>query len=529
MNKAILRVLLIEDDPVDHQLIKLSLSKSASAFELVWAQTLESGLLKFGENTFDVVLTDLSLPDSFGLETVKKIRDYNRDVPIVVLTTLNDNDVRLIALSVGAQDYFLKDEASPHMLERAIRHAIQRQESVVENQRLLTEVETSRELLLKQKVLLKKKNRRLRKLNQTAHRFVDNVSHEFRTPLTVIKDYVSLVREGLVGEINKEQGQMLDIASIRTDELNNMVDDMLDVSKLEAGLLGAWRRPCQLSDIIECVCSPLAKKAAVKGIHFEADVDPVLPAIYCDSEKVGRVIVNLVTNAMKFCGNPGSVRLWTEERADQGEIIIGVTDNGPGIDEEGLAEIFQRFKQLKTQLDSSTKGFGLGLNIAKELVDLNFGEMSVESQVGTGTTFSFSVPLNNPSSVMTRYLDRTQRLTSSESVVALLFARIDEETADTDKEDMDAFFNFLLRTNDLLFRTGSCEWLFVLSIPCLELSEFVTRLENEWEKTNRNRPFGPLPDYQLNIEGKWKINADSEEIHRHFCRITQQPTVSTSH
>ena len=99
MNKAILRVLLIEDDPVDHQLIKLSLSKSASAFELVWAQTLESGLLKFGENTFDVVLTDLSLPDSFGLETVKKIRDYNRDVPIVVLTTLNDNDVRLIALS----------------------------------------------------------------------------------------------------------------------------------------------------------------------------------------------------------------------------------------------------------------------------------------------------------------------------------------------------------------------------------------------------------------------------------------------
>lgn len=527
MNNEILRVLLIEDDPVDHQLIKLSLSKSASAFELVWAQTLETGLLKFGESKYDVVLTDLSLPDSFGLETVKKIRAHNSDVPIVVLTTLNDNDVRLISLSVGAQDYFLKDEASPHMLERAIHHAIQRQESVVENQRLLTEVETSRELLMKQKVLLKKKNRRLRRLNKTAHRFVDNVSHEFRTPLTVIKDYVSLVREGLVGEINDEQGQMLDIASIRTDELNNMVDDMLDVSKLEVGLLGAWRRPCQLPDIIESVCSPLAKKAAVKGIHFEADVDSTLPAIYCDSEKVGRVIVNLVTNAMKFCGNPGSVRLWAEERTDQEELIIGVTDNGPGIDEEGLAEIFQRFKQLKTQLNSSTKGFGLGLNIAKELVDLNFGEMSVESQVGKGTTFSFSVPLDNSSSVMTRYLDRTQRLSNSESVVALVFARIEQDTPDTDKEDMDAFFNYLLRTNDLLFRTGTCEWLFVLSIPCLELSEFVTRLESEWEKTNRNRPFGPLPGYKLNIEGKWKIKVDSEEIHRHFCRITQQSTVST--
>lgn len=522
MNKHHTRVLLIEDDPVDHQLLKLNLSKSSSTFELVWVQTLTDGLSHLEKNQFDVILTDLSLPDSFGLGTVKRIRDFNQDVPIVILTTLDDQDIRFVALTAGAQDYFLKDEASPHMLERSIHHAIQRQESVVEIQNLLTEVESSRELLIKQKELLKKKNRRLRNLNETAHRFVDNVSHEFRTPLTVIKDYISLVREGFVGEVNEEQGRMLDIAGVRTDELNNMVDDMLDVSKLGSGLLGAWRRPCQLSDIVESVCPPLAKRAAVKDIVFDAEIDQTLPAIYCDSEKVGRVIINLVTNAIKFCGNPGVVQLWVQENPDKEEIVVGVTDNGPGIDKEGLSEIFKRFKQLKTQLDSSTKGFGLGLNIAKELVDLNFGEMTVESELGQGTTFSFTVPLNDPLSVMTRYLERIQRLGSSESAVALVCTRIDENVSDADAEDIDAFFNYVLRKNDLLFRIGSHEWLFVLSIPGLEMSNFVSRVKTEWEKTNRNRPFGPLPCIEMSVDGTWNVQADLDVIRNQVNRIMQQ-------
>ncbi|QDU10862.1 ATP-binding protein [Gimesia aquarii] len=525
MHQRHMRVLLIEDDPVDHQLIKLNLSKSRSSFELVWTQFIDDGLAQLAETKFDVVLTDLSLPDSFGLGTIKRIRDHNQDVPIVVLTTLDDEEIRFVALTAGAQDYFVKDEASPQMLERAIHHAIQRQESVVEIQHLLAEVESSHALLTKQKELLKKKNRRLRKLNETAHRFVDNVSHEFRTPLTVIKDYVSLVREGVVGQVNEEQCRMLDVAGVRTDELNNMVDDMLDVSKLGAGLLGAWRRPCQLSEIVESVCPPLAKKAAVKKITFETNIDQNLPSIYCDSEKVGRVIINLVTNAIKFCGKPGIVRLWAEENHDQSELNIGITDNGPGIDDEGVSQIFKRFKQLKTQITNSTKGFGLGLNIAKELVDLNFGEMSVESELGQGTTFSFTIPLDNPSGIMKRYLEKAQRRNNGPSVVAFVRAQIEDNISDIDTQDMDSFFNYLLRANDLLFRVGTHEWVYALSISSLEMPNFVTRVETEWGKTNRNRPFGPLPFYKLNIEGTWDVTTDSAKIYRQFNRIMQKETV----
>ncbi|MGE4003924.1 MAG: response regulator, partial [Planctomycetaceae bacterium] len=300
-----MRILLIEDDPVDQQLINRSLSQLRLSIDLVCEFSLNDGLSQLAKGKFDIVLTDLSLPDSFGLESVQRIRERDEIIPIIVLTTLDDKEVEFTSLSVGAQDYLLKDHATPHNLERAIYHAIQRQQYVVENQRLLAEVEFSRELLLDQKELLKRKNQRLRRLYKTAHRFVDNVSHEFRTPLTVIKDYVSLVREGMVGEVNAEQCRMLDIAGVRADDLNNMVDDMLDVSKLESGLLGAWRRPCRLADIVESLCPPLAKKAEVKGIAFEVAIDRSLPAVNCDAEKDGRVIIKLVTNAMKICGEPG--------------------------------------------------------------------------------------------------------------------------------------------------------------------------------------------------------------------------------
>ncbi|MBX3437618.1 MAG: hybrid sensor histidine kinase/response regulator [Planctomycetaceae bacterium] len=519
MSKQRIRILLIEDDPADHHLINRSLGQSRLAVDVVWSDDLRTALSQIAASDFHVVLTDLSLPDSCGLETVHRIRNQDRDIPIIVLTTLNDEGVEATSLSVGAQDYLSKDDASPHNLERAIVHAIWRQEVVVENQRLLAEVQSSREQLAEQKVLLKRKNRRLRRLYKTAHRFVDNVSHEFRTPLTVIKDYVALVREGVVGEVNIEQCRMLDIVGVRTDDLNNMVDDMLDVSKLESGLLGAWRRPCQLADVVEPLTLPLLKKAEVKGIVFEVDVDAALPPVYCDAEMIGRVIINLVTNAMKFCGEPGTVKLWTRADAARHEVVVGVTDNGSGIDDEGLSIIFQRFKQLKRELKTSTKGFGLGLNIAKELVDLNFGEMTVESRLGRGSTFSFTVPLNDPQNVMERYVERVRRMKHEERVVALVRTRIDAGTSAADAEDADVFFNFLLRRSDLLFRAGVHEWLFVLWVARSEAADFEARARTEWLKTNRNRPYGPIPDFELTHDGQWNVESSIDAVLNRFRRV----------
>src|SRR5690606_16188025 len=152
--------------------------------------------------------------------------------------------------------------------------------------------------------LLKRKNRRLKRLYETAHRFVDNVSHEFRTPLTVIKEYVGLVHDGVLGGLSEEQADMLEVVTDRADDLNNMVNDMLDISKLDAGMLGLWRKTCNVSDMIERVRPSLERKSHLKQVAIEFDIPETLPQVFCDDEKIGRVIVNLAINAIKFSGDP---------------------------------------------------------------------------------------------------------------------------------------------------------------------------------------------------------------------------------
>jgi signal transduction histidine kinase len=156
---------------------------------------------------------------------------------------------------------------------------------------------------------LETKYQRLARLYRTAHQFVDNVSHEFRTPLTVIKEYVSLIREGIVGPVSDEQSKMLHVVEDRADDLNTMVDDMLDVSKLESGLLGVYRQECDIAQVLRHVRPALERKAVVKGVELQWDIEPGLPSIYCDPEKAGRVLINLSINAIKFCGQPGHVRI----------------------------------------------------------------------------------------------------------------------------------------------------------------------------------------------------------------------------
>ncbi len=536
-----LRLLLVEDDPGHGYLIQKALKKASPAYHVDWTTTLTDGLDRLKLKSVDVVLTDLSLPDSAGLNAVQRIRESNDAVAIIVLTSLDDGDTEDEALRCGAQDYLIKNEATPYALERAIQHARERQQGLVATQNLLAEVEASRKLLARQQAQLKKKNQRLRRLCKTAQRFVDNVSHDFRTPLTVIKDYVSLVREGNFGEVNAEQAQMLDVATVRVDDLNTMVDDMLDVSRLEAGMLAICRRPCEISDIINYIVPSLRQKSVVKQITFGLEVPSDLPTIYCDREQVSRVIVNLMTNAMKFCGEAGNVRLSVHPVPSRGELVVAVTDNGPGIDPSNLECIFQRFKQLKVNVKQSTKGFGLGLNIAQELVALNLGQMHVESQLGRGSTFSFTVPVAESREVLRRYLAWIQKTNKKFPAVSMLSMEIDASIPPAHADDVDLFLGGLLRQNDLLWRFDARHWIVLIVANEAERGRFLERMENERDLTIRNRPGDPLPPVRITPTGTWHtaeqaraiidhLNPLSDEAESATCCFNEQPleTVSTT-
>lgn len=499
-----IRVLLIEDNPDDAQLIKFGLIKASTDFAVECVGRLSEAIERLRTQRFEAVVADLALPDSRGLETVVRIREQVSNVALVVLTCLADDDLALASLDQGAQDYLIKDRITPESLDRAIRYAIQRQRNAV-MRRLLAKLRASEQLL-------EKKNRRLATLYKTAHHAVDNVSHEFRTPLTVITEYVSLLRDGVVGHVDDEQCRLLDIIGDRADDLNNMVDDMLDVSKLDAGLLSVYRDSCDVSAIIERLRPSLDRKAAVRKTQLTIDIDDDLAEVYCDAEKVGRVIVNLAVNAIKFCGSPGMVRIWARHDPDLAQVVIGITDNGQGIPPQQLSAIFRRFKQLQAEPLSSTKGFGLGLSIAKELVDLNLGQLEVQSSLQAGSTFSFTVPVAEPDKVMLRYLEWLARQRHAPRSVALLTAAIDASVTATLANETHAFLNYVLRQNDLLFRVDAHCWRLILPGVRKEVDQFIARLAHLRLETNRNRPQGPLPEIDLQVEAACALGAAREQF-----------------
>ena len=351
---------------------------------------------------------------------------------------------------------------------------------------------------------LEEQNRRLRELYSTAHQFVDNVSHEFRTPLTVIKEYAAAIDEGLAETNNEEQRQYLDTIRHRVDDLGALVEDLLDISRIEADLLRTSRRPCRVEDIFARVRPTLERKAAGASIRMELQLPPELPRILADPEKIGRVLINLGVNAIKFSDHGAVVRLWARPARGDREVEIGVTDLGPGIAPENLEIIFERFKQLDGHTRSSTKGFGLGLNIVKELVQLHFGELHVESQLGAGSTFSFTLPREEPERFLPLYLERVKPMRRSAAYVSLLTATVDTQER-ASLQSVQAFLEDNIRRTDLLLSSSPCTWILVAATEEISTEQVIARMERAHAEANRARVHAPLPALRWSIHGSWPI------------------------
>lgn len=206
-NSKQIKVLLVEDDALDAEFVLRAMRNASLLFSVKHVATLAAAITICQNQTFDLILSDLHLPDSTGFETISQLRCKIANTPIVVLTAVDNVALEKELLDAGAQDYVPKNGISGDFLGRAIRHAIQRHEQVLESHNLLREISASRELLTA-------KNCKLELLYKQAHDFVDNVSHEFRTPLTVIKEYSSLIREGFVARSTANKLECL--PSLRT-------------------------------------------------------------------------------------------------------------------------------------------------------------------------------------------------------------------------------------------------------------------------------------------------------------------------
>lgn len=220
-----------------------------------------------------------------------------------------------------------------------------------------------------------------------------------RTPLVAIKNAVQLVLHGKTGEINETQAKFLSMAERNIYRLTNILNDLLNLSRIESGKMEMNFQELDLKGIIEFVLNSLKFQAENKSIQLKCDIADPLPKVYGDREKIEHILNNLIGNAIKFTSEGGQILIIAkpspkDENRYKKVVSISVQDNGIGIPEEHLNKIFEKFHQVEGSLHRSTSGTGVGLAITKGLVEAHQGKIWVESELGKGSTFTFTLPIS---------------------------------------------------------------------------------------------------------------------------------------
>jgi len=241
----------------------------------------------------------------------------------------------------------------------------------------------------------KRYERRLKELDKMKSDFVSNVSHELRTPLTSIKGSVDNMLDGLTGSLNEKQIRYLNRIKSNTDRLSRLINDLLDLSRIESGHVEVRPTNLPLTALAEEVAEHMKALAAEKLIRIEIPpADPKVTA-WADRDKVTQVLMNLISNAVKFTPRDGKITVALEKNGSD-YIQISVADTGPGILPEERNRIFSKFYQVANVDKQKPKGSGLGLAISKALVEMHGGKIWMESEVGKGSTFYFTLPAQQP-------------------------------------------------------------------------------------------------------------------------------------
>jgi signal transduction histidine kinase len=237
---------------------------------------------------------------------------------------------------------------------------------------------------------IEEKSRELEQASQHKSQFLANMSHELRTPLNAILGYTELMADGAYGEPSEKMLGVLKRLESNGKHLLGLINDVLDLSKIEAGQLVLELSDYSIQDIAQTVRSTLEPLAADKKLGFKVEVAPQLPSGRGDGRRLTQVLINLVGNAIKFT-DAGDVAVKAE--ANNGSFYVSVRDTGPGISPADQTKLFQEFQQADNAITKKKGGTGLGLAISKRIIEMHGGKIWVESQVGQGSTFAFTLPV----------------------------------------------------------------------------------------------------------------------------------------
>lgn len=384
-----LKVLVIDDNPGDRELYgQFLVDDYDQEYEFTETGSGKEGIKLCAEEEFDCILLDYDLPDLNGIQFLNLLDSKTKiNIPIIMLTGQGDETVASDALRAGASDYLPKRVVSTDSLKRTIGNAVEKfhLREAVENQ--THKLERNNELLTRK--------------NDEIQRFYQTVSHELKTPLTSIKEFASIILDGLAGPINSEQKEYLTLVTESCMQMANGINDLLDITRLETGKYRVELEPNNIQALVEKVIVSMGVIAKHKQIKISSYFDDGLPDVFMDPLRAEQILTNLINNAIKFTEHNGKILIKVTFESHKSKYLkISVLDNGRGIERKDLDNIFDRLYQVNPECGAyngndtgSAGGLGLGLNICKQLVKLHDGVMRVKSKVGVGSEFSFTLPI----------------------------------------------------------------------------------------------------------------------------------------
>jgi signal transduction histidine kinase len=389
MEKIKINVLLVEDNPFDAEFLqRLFTRANQQQWQIIHVEQLSEAInictscVRTAENSsssklnlsqIDVVLLDLSLPDSMGLDTLERFRIAVPDIPVVVLTGLNDDKIALQALAQGAQDYLSKDEIKIHSLPRAIRYAIERAEII---KKLRESEQLTREALLKEQ-----------ELNRLKTSFVAMLSHEFRNPLSTFCTFIELLQLK-----EKLPEACIDLFLKRTEkalkQMLKLLDEVLFISQSEIGQFKYQPVALNLINFCEQIIESL-RFSEGKSYTINFTYSGEFHQVEMDEELLSYILTNLLSNAIKY--SPAERPISFDLNCQGRVAIFQIKDQGVGIPSADKKHLFETF--FRGSNVGKVPGTGLGLAIVKKCVELHQGSIQIESEEGVGTTVTVTLPL----------------------------------------------------------------------------------------------------------------------------------------